>query len=267
MAELFNEPNQHTPDLRLAFSRQFPAHNTPLSVVFARPAAPILSASTTDYNNGFVFHRGDRSRYLYRDRANAENLLNIQAGIFNEQSNSKIDDTAAAPRNIGATNVAAWRIMLASRWRRATRRGHFDSQRRRGRSAQVFMLLGLAGSCRTQIAFITDSLAGLETFELTCAPTNSVFRALASSSRWRVFEVRAHPQKKKRKPAGESVKALRRQLPRGRGAKTARTPSLRIKTCFMSSLFSADATLTQQYRHAANVVAPIFVARAAVSSI
>jgi len=98
-------------DLRLAFSRQFPAHNTPARV-FRAPGRTNLIGEHTDYNNGFVFPAAiDRATWI-AIALRLDNLLKIHSEHFNETIEFKIDDTAAAPRKHWSDYVRGVAIML-----------------------------------------------------------------------------------------------------------------------------------------------------------
>jgi galactokinase len=98
-------------DLRLVFSRQFPAHKTPARV-FRAPGRTNLIGEHTDYNDGFVFPAAiDRATWI-AIAPREDRMMKIHSEHFNETIELKIDDSATTPRKHWSDYVRGVAIVL-----------------------------------------------------------------------------------------------------------------------------------------------------------
>ena len=98
-------------DLRPAFSRRFPSHNTPARI-FRAPGRTNLIGEHTDYNDGFVFPAAiDRATWI-AIAPRHDRILKIHSEHFNETIEFNIDDTSPAPRKHWSDYVRGVAIML-----------------------------------------------------------------------------------------------------------------------------------------------------------
>src|SRR5579864_3838431 len=98
-------------DLRQAFSRQFPAHKSPVRV-FRAPGRTNLIGEHTDYNGGFVLPAAiDRATWI-SIAPRHDRVLKIHSEHFYETVEISIDDSTASPRHHWSDYVRGVAVML-----------------------------------------------------------------------------------------------------------------------------------------------------------
>jgi galactokinase len=98
-------------DLRPAFRRQFPAHNSPARI-FRAPGRTNLIGEHTDYNDGFVLPAAiDRATWIAIS-PRQDRTLKIHSEHFNETIEFNIDDTSATPQKHWSDYVRGVAIVL-----------------------------------------------------------------------------------------------------------------------------------------------------------